>query len=185
MFGMNFRELKDTVRAINSFQSAVEFDPDLTDAWILLGQLYQGLGDPLALQYFENALRVDSLSVAAYHAKAVYLNDLGKPLEALEVYREINLRFPQYEDAYFNAGLIYLDQDSIDKAYQQFDLLIRVSPIHIQGYYYRGLTEELSGHPEKARQDYEQALKFAPNYTLPKEGLQRLERELQPGNTAN
>ena len=37
MFGMIFKEMGDTARAVNSFQEAVELDADLIDAWINLG----------------------------------------------------------------------------------------------------------------------------------------------------
>lgn len=176
MFGLNFKELGDTVRAINSFQSAVENDPDLVDAWIILGQLYAKRKDRLAARYFENALQVDSLNINAMHAQAVYLNDLGKPAEALEIYSKINRISPQYEDAYLNAGLIYLEMDSVPEAYRQFDILVNVSPINIGGYYYRGLASELKGDVEAAKNDYRQALKFAPDFTKAKEALEALEK---------
>jgi len=40
MLGLNFKELGNVDRAIGSFQTAVENDPDLVDAWINLGQLH-------------------------------------------------------------------------------------------------------------------------------------------------
>ncbi|NNE30428.1 MAG: tetratricopeptide repeat protein, partial [Saprospiraceae bacterium] len=52
MLGMNFRELGDTARAINSFQSATEINADLIDAWILLGNLFAEKGNPIAERYF-------------------------------------------------------------------------------------------------------------------------------------
>jgi tetratricopeptide (TPR) repeat protein len=177
MFGMNFKELGDTIRAINSFQSAVENDPDLVDAWIILGQLYAKRKDRLAMKYFDNALRADSSSITAIHAKAVYLNDVGKPQEALELYRKINRLDMQYEDAYLNAGLIYLEMDSVEKAYKQFDILVNISPINIGGWYYRGLASELKGDVEAAKQDYRQALKFAPNFEKAKSALAELEKQ--------
>ena len=39
MLGMNFRAKGEIDKAINSFQTATELEPDLVDAWILLGEL--------------------------------------------------------------------------------------------------------------------------------------------------
>jgi tetratricopeptide (TPR) repeat protein len=174
MMGLNLKEQGDTIRAINAFQSSVENNPDNVDAWLILGQLYENLGDKIALRYFDNAVRVDSSSMKALHAKAVYLHNQGQSQEALDIYREINIKNPSYEDAYYNAGIIYLELDSLDKAYLQFDMLVKTSPIYIMGYYQRGLTSELMGNVAQAKADYEQTLKFAPEYEPAKEGLQRL-----------
>jgi len=177
MFGMNFKEQGDTVRAINSFQKAVEFDAELIDAWINLGQLYESMGDPLAARYFENAVRVAPRNIYALHAKADYHSNQEELPEAIDTYRKIVRVDPQYDEAYFNAGLIYLDMDSVEQAQKQFDLAVKISPTNIQAYYYRGLSKEMLGNDAGARNDYEQALKMAPNYTKAKDGLERIKGE--------
>ncbi len=174
MFGMNFKELGDTVRSINSFQKAVELNSELIDGWINLGQLYASIGDPLAMRYFDNAIRVAPDNITALHARADYLSDIGQLPEAIEMYRRIVRIDQQYEEAYFNSGLIYLDMDSVEQARQQFDLAVKTSPTHIRAYYFRGLAQEMLGNAEAAKADYEQALQMAPNYEDAQEGLERV-----------
>ncbi|MCB0547762.1 MAG: tetratricopeptide repeat protein [Phaeodactylibacter sp.] len=174
MFGMNFKERGDTVRAINSFQKAVEFNSDLVDGWIQLGQLYAAIGDPLAMRYFDNAIRVAPENIYALHSRADYLSDVGNLAEAVEMYRRISRIDPQYEEAYFNSGLIYMDLDSIEQARRQFDIAIKTSPTHIRAYYYRGLAQEMLGNTAAAKADYEQALRMAPNYEKAQEALDRI-----------
>ena len=177
MFGLNFKELGDTVRAINSFKKSVEIEPEQFDAWVNLGQLYAGLGDPIAESYFDNAIETDPENPLTWHAKADYLSDQNDLNGALDMYRKINVLDPQYEEAYYNAGLLYLDLDSIPQAYQQFDLAINIFPLHIRAYYYRGLSAEAMGNVDQAKADYEQALRLAPDYEYPQEGLRRLAGE--------
>jgi tetratricopeptide (TPR) repeat protein len=177
MFGMNFKEQGDTVLAINSFQKAVEFDSDMIDAWVNLGQLYEAMDDPLAARYFDNAVRVAPNNIYALHAKADYHSNQDQLEEAIDAYRKIVRADPQYVDAYFNSGLIYLDMDSVQQASKQFDLALKVSPTHIQAYYFRGLSKEMMGDNAAAKADYEQALRMAPNYTRAQEGLKRLKEE--------
>jgi len=179
MLGMNFKEMGDTARAVNSFQQSVELDPEIIDAWIYLGQLQAGLGNDIALQYFNSALSVDPGNIQVLHAKADYFSDLGRLEEAVDVYRDMVRIDPQYEQSYFNMGLLFLDQDSVLKAYEQFDLLLEVSPLHIRGYYFRGLSSEFMGNFGAAKSDYEQALKFSPDYQNALEGLERVEKELE------
>lgn len=174
MFGMNFEERQDTARAINSYQKAVELDAELVDGWINLGQLYAGIGDPLALRYFDNATRIAPENITALHAKADYLTSTGDLEGAVSLYRKIATLDPQYEEAYYNSGLLYLDMDSLSKAEQQFDLTVKTSPTHIRGYYFRGLSRELQGEVEAAIADYEQALRMAPEYEKAQAGLDRL-----------
>jgi len=96
MFGMNFEEQGDTIRAINSYQKAVEFDAEITDGWINLGQLYAERGDPLAEQYFENAVNVDPQNIIALHAQADYFSSQGQLQQAVDTYRKIVSLDPQY-----------------------------------------------------------------------------------------
>lgn len=174
LFGFNFKELGDTARAINSFQKAVNFNSDLLDAWINLGQLHESKGHIVAEKYFNAAIEVAPENITAYHAKADFLSRQDDLNGALEVYRQILAINPEYKEAYYNSGLLYLDLDSIAEARNQFDLLIKASPLHIRGYYYRGYCAELAGNKEEAIADYQKALRFAPDYRLAKEGLIRL-----------
>ncbi len=179
MFGMNFKETGDTARAINSFQEAVELNPDLIDAWINLGQLHAGLGNSIAGRYFNTALEIAPRNLQALHAKAIYLTDQDKLQEAIELYRRINTIDPQYEEAYYNSGLLYMELDSVQKARQHFDLAIKAFPLHIRAYFYRGYAAELMGNSSQAREDYEQALRLAPDYELPRQRLEAMGEEVQ------
>ncbi len=178
MMGMNFKETGDTARAINSFQTAVENDPDLLDGWINLGQLFSELENPIAIRYFDNAVRVAPDNIPALHAKAYYLQETGDLAGAIDLFKNISSLNPQYEEAYFNAGLLYLDLDSIEQAYRQFDFTVKFSPTHIRAYYYRGLSSEMRGDIVSAKSNYEQALRMAPGYEKAEEGLERL-KEVQ------
>jgi tetratricopeptide (TPR) repeat protein len=179
MFGLNFAEQGDTARAINSFQTAVENEPEMLDAWIQLGQLQAAIGNSIAEKYFDSAISINPENVIAWHAKADYLSDENRLEEAIEVYREIARIKPSYEEGYFNAGLIYLDMDSIPQAYEQFDICIKRDPLHIRAYYYRGIAAEFLGQLTQARSDYEQALGLAPDYEDAQLGLFRVQKALE------
>ena len=174
MLGLNFKELGDTDRAINSFQTAVENDPDLIDAWINLGQLHAQKKSKLAAVFFDNALKIEPNNTNALHAKAAYLHESDQLQAALATYRQLNIIDPTYEEGFFNTGIIYLEMDSLKKAYTHFDLAAKTSPTYILAYYYRGLTQEKMGHTTTAQQDYQQALRLNPEFERAKVALARL-----------
>ncbi len=157
MLGMNFRTLNDTLRAINAFQTAVEMDSGLTDAWISLGEIYEEKNDSKALKYYESAILSDPKSMQALHAKAFYLQNHDDIPGAQRLYRNIITTDKSYTDAYLNSGLLYLEMDSIDRAYEQFDLLTGVAPTYFKGFYMRGIVNEKKGDITAALKDYESA----------------------------
>lgn len=183
MFGSVFREMGEIDRAINSYQSAVENNSDLIDAWFKLGELWAEKGESIAEKYFDNALRVDSNHVEALKAKAIYLANTKNDLPgAVKLYRKINVLTPQNEEGFLDTGLVFLDMDSLDNAYECFDIAVKNSPTYIKAYYYRGVASELKGDFAKAKIDYEDALKMAPNYEKAQEALDAVNKQLAEGS---
>jgi tetratricopeptide (TPR) repeat protein len=175
LLGLNFKELGDTKRAINSFQTAVEQKPDLLDAWINLGQMSDAQKNyPKAMQYFDTALRIDSFNIETLHAKAISQNNQKKYKEAIDTYKKINTINPDYSAAYFNIGMIYLGQDSLQKARQFFDITVKTDPLYNLGYFYRGKAAEKMGDKKAARADYEQVTRLLPNFEDAKKALKQV-----------
>lgn len=172
--GMIYKDLKDTSKAISSFQTAESVDPRYIDAMIQLGLLYSAKRDPLALKYFDKAFSIDTTDVFPIYAKGVYYQD-SKDYEAAKAqYKRAILQDKNYENAYFNMGYILMQQDSLEKAYRQYDLLTQISPASAEAYYNRGLCNELMGKKEEAIMDFKQAIVFDSEYEEPREGLKRL-----------
>jgi tetratricopeptide (TPR) repeat protein len=164
----------DTTRAVASLQKSVQFDADNADAWRFLGRIFSNRNNPLAVQYFDNALRVDSNDLESREFKGAYFKRRGEFNRAFEVYRDIVVRNPDYSNAYFDMGMIYLELDSLQKAYDHFDLAIKTDPLFVMAYYYRGHASELQGNIAAAKADYQQASGMAPNLAEPRAALERL-----------
>ena len=172
--GMVFKEQNDEPRAISAFQKAVDLNAENKDAFFELGQLFTKRKNPLALKYFDNVLLQDSLDVNALMGKAFYLQSNGQAKEAIEIYRKIIMNDQHYEAAIFNLGLLYFDQNDLEKARFHFDLCIKESPTYYKAYYYRGLIAEKKGDKSEALKDFEQALEFKSDYDKALEGVARL-----------
>ncbi len=172
--GMVYKNIEDTAKAISSLQTALQVDPEYRDAVIQLGILYGSQGDPIALKYYDNAFKMDTLDVFPIYAKGVYHQDKGSFERAKEEYRNAILKDNQYLNAYYNMGYIYMQQDSLQNAYRQYDIITKIQPQDAEAYFNRGLCSELMGHKEDAINDYNQALVFDQEYEDPVEGLRRL-----------
>ncbi len=165
----------DTTNAISSLQKSVKIDVDNADAWFFLGRIFSRRNNPVALQYFDNALRVDSTYLEALEFKGVFYKTRGDFDQAFEIYRDLILRDPDYANAYFDMGVIYLELDSFSKAYDNFNIATKVDPIFVKAYYYRGIASEKMGNLDGALKDYKQASGMSPEYQEAQEAKKRLE----------
>lgn len=174
MTGMNFRALGETKRAINAFRKATEINPELVDAWLITGQLYEEEGDPAAVDYYDAAINVDPKMPTAWHAKAFYLQNQNKENEAIEIYKKINVIDRNYIDAYLNAGILYMTMDSLAQAEEQFTIMSKVQPQNHLSYYYNGLIKQAQNNLSEARSLWETCLNLKPDFVKAKKALGEL-----------
>jgi tetratricopeptide (TPR) repeat protein len=167
----------DTTNAIAAIKKSVQINADNVDAWVFLGRIYATRNNPLAIQFFDNALRVDSSNLEVREYKGAFYKRQGAYDKAFAVYREIIVRNPDYSDAYFDMGMIFLEQDSFQKAYNNFDIAIKTDPLYVNAYYYRGVCSELMDHAEAALGDFTQASKMAPDFQEAKDAVERLSKK--------
>ncbi len=172
--GLVYKDMKDTPKAISSFQTVLNVAPSYREAAIQLGLLYTLRGDALGLQYYESAFRLDTADVFPLYAKGMYHQAKKEYEAAKSEYTRCILHNMQYADAYFATGFILLQQDSFEKARRQFDHVTSIAPTDARAYYNRGLCAELAGNKDAAAADYRQALTFDPKYATAEEGLSRL-----------
>ena len=175
--GMNFKELGDTTKAISSFQEAVQIKPDYYEAYMQLGLLSSAKKSKLAPQYFDDAIRLDTTGSEAYYGKGKYYQDVKDDPMAKKVYRELVQKDPFNEHAFFNLGFIYLMEDSIKEAYKYFNFSIKVKPQYAEGYYYRGLCENLLGNKVQALGDIDEAIALKPDFEEAKETYNKLQKQ--------
>ena len=165
--GMNFKETGDTTKAISSMQTAVEQDPEYYSAYIQLGILYASQKNNLALDYYNNALRINSGSIEAYYNKGKFYQDLHQWDKAIATYEELLLVDADYKFALYNLGIIYLVHfKKNDKALQYFDRAIIADPEYSQAYYARGVCYETIGNNIKASEDIKMAKKINPSLQI-------------------
>ena len=170
-------EMGDTGRAINSYQKAVDLNPDLREAWIQLGDVMTSLNNPLALRYYENAIRLDTSDIETMHNRAYALQKFGKLNEAIFEYKSNISNFPGYELSYYNLALLYSKSDSNDLAIKYFTNAINLNDQEPSSYYQRGRCYEKLSKKAEALVDYKKAIELDHNYSEAKKSLSRLEKQ--------
>ncbi len=173
--GFAYKETGDTSKAISSFQTAVEINPDYYDAYIQLGNIEAAGRHPVALQYYNNALRLMPNSTEALYNRALLLQNMGDLDNAITNYEGILKIDPSYSDAYFNLGYIQMIYKSDYKsAIKYFTDAIRVNSQYTEAFYNRGLCYEAIGDKQSAIKDFNAALGILPTYKPAKEKLKKM-----------
>lgn len=174
MKGMNYKELGDTAKAISSMQTAVEQDQLYYHAYIQLGILCAAKKNPLAPEYFKNALRIRPKSGEALYSLGKYYQDMEDFTKAMETYNELVLIEDKNINACYNMGVIQLvNLKKYDVAINYFSRAIKVAPKYVQAYYGRGLSYQAMGNMKQAVSDYQACMdinpEFEPAYSALKE----------------
>jgi tetratricopeptide (TPR) repeat protein len=175
--GMCYKSMKDTNKAISSFQTAVQTDPRFIDAHLQLAIIYESRKDPLALKYYENAYKADSSTVEPLYGQIMFWQNQNKFEEAKKVCKRIIEIDRNYPKSYYNLGWMLLQEDSVEKAKRHFEMAIQVKPDYPEAYFNRGLCSEILGDNTAAEADYKQALSFNPDIQPVKEALQRIQQK--------
>ena len=172
--GMVYKDLKDTAKAISSFQTALQVQPEYKDAHMQLGTIAWARGDSSALQYFMNAYRADTSDLLPIYTRGQYFQKHEDWERAKAEYRYALAHAPEYADVSFAYGYVLLQQDSIDKALPYFDKAAKVDPENANALYNRGLCHEILGNADAARSDYQAVLRLQPGSATAQQGLGRL-----------
>lgn len=175
--GNIYREIGDTTKAISSFQTAVEQDNTYADAYYDIGVMYAARKNPLALEYYNNALRVNTRHPQALYARAKFYQDAGEYDLAIKEYENTLTKIPDCETCAFNLGAIQLNiKKDYKKAVQYFSKAITIFPNYLEAYYARAYTYFLLGDKNASRADYKMCLQLEPNYENAIEGLNELDK---------
>lgn len=173
--GMNYKYAGDTAKAVSSFQTAIEQNPEYYEAQLQLGVIFAGIHDPIAEAYYNNAIQIRPNSIEAIYNKSLFLQEHGKPDEAVDGYRYILKLQPDYQFAYYNIGYIKLNYvQEYDSAITYFNKALRINPGYFDAAYNIGYCYELKNESDIALKFYRKTLQLRPDHTLAAKGVSRI-----------
>jgi tetratricopeptide (TPR) repeat protein len=173
--GTVYAESGDTAKAISSLITATEQDNKYFEAFYDIGVLYAAAKNPLALQYYDNALRIRLNEPRVLYAKAKFFQNAKKIDEAMRIY-DIILQVDKTDaQVYYNLGFIYLyEKKDNNKAIEYFSKAIEYNGSFTAAYYARGYTYAQLKDKDNAKADYNMCLQLTPNYEGAIQGLNEL-----------
>lgn len=181
--GFAYKENGDTAKALSSFQTAVEINADYYDAYIQLGNIETARKHSIALQYYNNALRLSPKSTEALYNRGLLFQNMGALDQAIEDYNTILKIDNSDASAHFNLGYIDLAyKKDYQSAISHFTDAIRINNQYLEAFYNRGVCYESIGDLKSAIKDYNSAIEIVPTYKLAKDKLLRLSRKSENSN---
>lgn len=173
--GMAFKEMGDTAKSVSSFQTAIEQDPDYYHAYLQLAALFAIDYNPIALQYFNSAIKLNPTSTEALYGAGLFYQEMGNVEKALEAYDIILKIDPMHFDAYYNSGFIHSEMlKDYNTAIKFYTDAINANGKQVKAYYMRGYAFERLNDKKQAENNYRMALGIEPDYTLAAQGLNRI-----------
>ena len=177
MKGMNFKEMKDTAKAISSFRTAIDQNSEYYEAFMELGIIFSIRKDKLAVSYLSSALSLRPRSIEAIYARSMYFQETGDYNKAIEGYTSILALEPRNKNAHFNLGFIHQEYlHVLNQAIKHYGNAIASDSSYFEAFYNRGLCFETLGNIQAAREDYKKALALNPEYKPAVAGFKRVEK---------
>ncbi len=173
--GYTYAEAGDTVSAIKSYLEAVSKDQKNFDAYIQLGLIYSTAGNPLAIDYFNNALNIDPQSMEALYALAMFYQENGEAEKAISTYNRMLVIDPANVYANYNMGYVHLVLlNDYEQAITYFDKALEIKPDYHEALYNKAYCLELLGEYQAAADLYNEVLSIEVNYQKAIDGLNRI-----------
>lgn len=172
--GMVYLEQKNAEKAMTSFMTTIEQDPDFKEAYMQLALLLSENQPALAWQYLTNVINLEDTHVEALYARALLVQNQGYGDSAMIDYDRILKSKPDHVDATYNKGYVHLLEKRFDEAIVWFSKAIQIDPKNHRAYHNRGLSYELKGDSKLAAKDYKEALKLEPGFDLALKSLNRI-----------
>lgn len=163
--GMCYKESGDTSLAISSFQTACEQDNEYYDAFVELGRLMALKKNPLCIQYFNSALKINPKSTEVVYMIGKFYQDNKQTKSAIEAYNKLLQMDARHKHALYNLGAIefVLGKDK-QKAIGYFTEAINSDPQYAEAYLARGICYEELKDADNAIADYKMAVQYKPNF---------------------
>lgn len=118
-----------------------------------------------ALDYCENALKLDPKSSSSWNLKGMILEDLGRYQDAIDAYDEAIALKPTNHVAYTNKGNALKHLVRYEEALQAYDQSLKVNPSYAYTYLNKGNLLSMMERYDDAIRTLESAISHNPQYS--------------------
>lgn len=174
---------QDTTLALQYIQRAIDVkDGNYIEALDMMGTILSWKNDPMAIQYFKNAIALNPNRDDLYLKLGLSYANIEEYNAALEAYEKALQLNPRNDEVHFNIGFINISLQNYDLAIDNFNKAIDLKEMNVKAIYGRAFAYEMRGDVMNAAKDYQTCLGMFPDYEPAKIGLQRIQRMTQGEN---
>ena len=153
---------RDMITALTLWRVAAQIDPSDPTIQHAMGTIYLDRGDlQLAVAALEKATVADPGYGEAYFELGLALIELNRIDEAERAYRRYIDSHQRDEKAYYRLGNALFSKGYISRAIIQYERAISIKPDYTEAHFNLGMANVKVRHFVRARQAFEQTLKWA------------------------
>ena len=98
----------------------------------------------------------------------------------LQMYYQIAIKYnPYFEEAFFNLGFLALEQKEFIESVSNFKNFLKMQPRHSKAHFGLGTAYAMMGKHGEAKQYYENAVAYDPEFLSPYINLANLFKEIK------
>jgi predicted Zn-dependent protease len=162
-------------QALSEYNEALKVRKDMAKPHHGIGLVYQAQGKyNQAIDEYKKALKVDPDYVFAYNDMGIAYISAGRYNDAVPPLKKAIEIYENFDHAYANLGEAYYKLKQYPDATKSLEMAITLNENHPRAHTTLGLTYEATGNREKAIEEYEKAVKVAPDEGYTNTARQRL-----------
>ena len=152
-------DLKVRFREATKGLTAVEWNKKAFALW----DQHRFTNPEQALEYLEEAIRLDPKWAMAYSNRGVVYGDLGQHNRAIEDYNQAIRLDPKWAPAYLNRGVVYGELGQYHRALDDLNQALQLDPKLAMAYSNRGAAYNELGQYHRALEELKHAIRLDPN----------------------
>ena len=159
------KKLGDEAGALEDLNEAIELKNDDFMLYFARAEMLRGMKKhEEALSDYEKTLSLNPESIdALFHAGFVSGFDLKQHETGIQYFRQ-HFELKKDTGSQYNIGFLYYNSGNFEKAIEEFNATITLSPEYIEAHFLRANSYLLWGKYDEAIEGYENALKLRPDY---------------------
>lgn len=165
--GTNYMALGNKEKAISSYETAIQQDPEFYEAYFILANIYEAEGNEICVDYFQNAYELRSSSKEILYRLAFAQDNFGNKEGAVQNYRKLST---DTSDFYSHRGYFHIarikqfDLNELDSAMYLYRQALQVEPQHVESLTNLGICYNDIGDKEQALRHLSEALRYNPDF---------------------
>ncbi len=150
LLGSAYRAKDEVNKAMDSYQRAVEINPNLADAYLGLAATYF-ISEKVdeAIKYFKKAIEINPKHVATYYNLGLVYESTGQVDDAIASFEKTVEISPNFKEAYMNLGDLYSEKGDRDKAITAYQKVIELDPEGEIGTFAKEAIEGIKNQTDK------------------------------------